>query len=489
MRKTDPTLLTSLFKKTISNATWLTLGGGAEAVLQFTFIWIASRELGPEVFGFYGYLLSILMFVSVVVHFGLPSVVVREMAKRPEDIPRLFCAMIRTRLVLGVAGFAAAVLIAFLSGMPPVKQATVWLLFAFLLIMPFDLAPLFDAKLQSRWDALGRFLGRTASVGVLILLWQFRETLTVAEVAGCATLNMAVNVAAAWRIAGRLKILPERAAKDLQIGPLMRMATPIMWSTLMTTTFVFTQTIMVKWLSTDLETGYYTLANRLVVLVLTVKGILYRLLLPILSEVGDNRAEFVSRLERLFPAYGLIFMPAMAAAIPLTELMIVPIFSAEYAGSVLPLQILFSQIFITGAGSITASALFALGYQRTYTISLTAGCAASLLFGFLLIPSLGAVGAAWSAWAAEITVFAITLPVFLLTVQPRIWRRLSAVAVSSLAGLAVYFTLTHLTETGGWAALALGLAVILILLGVFREISPARLRTAMTLLKGSSGGE
>ncbi|MBU0509282.1 oligosaccharide flippase family protein [bacterium] len=478
----------TLSKKTVGNATILTLGAAAEMVLQVFFLLIAGRELGPEEFGFYGYVLSLVMIASAIAHFGLPVMAVREITQRPFEEKEIFAATFRIRSILAVAFFVGAVLIGGFTSRDVAHRWTMWLMFAYLLCLPFDLAFLFDARKMSRWDVPGRIVGRLVSVAVLVLLWWQRGRLSVVDVALCSSLLMVVNVVIAWGIAFRLDFGLRPLAVTREAWKLTRLSVPIVWSNVLTLAYSQGQTVLVKWLSTALQTGFYALAIRLFTPILIFKGVLYRVLLPLVSEVGRDREALTTRLEHIFPALSLIFMPAVGLGIPAAQVLIVPLFGVEYAGAVLPFQIILGHMLLTGMGSTFGGALLASGDARTPTVGLTVGCVFSLLVSALLIPRFGAVGAAVAACVGEVVSVVYAIPKFLRISRPRVAGRLSRIAASSIAGCIAFFGITAVSWMPEAAALGLSSLVILAGLGLSGEIRRDRVRTMIALFKKDSGG-
>jgi PST family polysaccharide transporter len=473
----------SLLNKTFGNAAVLLVGSASGGLLQFVFLVIAGRALGPEEFGYYGYLVSILMFVLVVTNWGLPSIVVRELAQRPEDEARIFASMFRIRASMAAIFFSGALIVTTLQPHAPSDRLVVALIFVYLLFVPFDLAPLFDAHKLSRWDVPGRLSGRVASVVLLLTLWMVKHALTVADVAACASLLMLVNVLVAWRISRRLGFSLHPLGSPANTRRLMRISAYVMWGNLMLTTYLYSQTILLKWLSTMLETGYYSMAARLLMPLFILKGILYRLLLPIVSEAAYDDAAFTARLQRALPALTLIFAPAAVLGIAGAEVLIIPIFGREYSGTVLPLQIGLSHFVVTGAGSLFGTALLAAGDQRTPALGLTVGCIAGVGLSLLLIPPYGAVGAAWSAFAAAIISASVAFPVFLRRWRLGVGRRMVRITLSSLAGLIGFYVLIHSVVISAIAALGVSAVIILIGLWLSGEISRRKLDVLISLFK------
>jgi O-antigen/teichoic acid export membrane protein len=480
-----PSDTASLSRRTIGNATALTVGTAAETALQLIFLVIAGRELGPQEFGFYGVVLSVLTFALVTVQFGLPSIAVREIAQRPVEEEHVFAAAFRIRAGLAALFFVAALIAGLLVPLPAVHRWAVWLMFAYLLFVPFDLSFLFDAHLISRWDVPGKLAGRVTSVALLVSLWLSKGKLTVADVGICSSVLMLVNVVVGWRIAKGLRLSLRPFAATRQTGPLARMSLPILWSNVLTTTFTQGYTILVRTFSGTLETGFYALGNRLMMPVLVVKGTLYRLLLPILSETGTNREAMVYRLERVLPSLALIFMPSSVLLIVAAEVLIVPVFGQAYAGAVRPFQISVGALFFSGMASAFGTTLVAAGDARTPTIGLTVGTALSLALCWLLIPRHGAVGAAWAAIVGDVASCLYALPAFLRRWRPAVLGRVLRIASSSLAGLLAFCGLRAASDNWMAKVAAMLAAIVVTAIGLWmsREISRERLESLLNLIR------
>jgi O-antigen/teichoic acid export membrane protein len=179
----------------------------------------------------------------------------------------------------------------------------------------------------------------------------------------------------------------------------------------------------------------------------------------------------------------LVFMPAVAIGIPATEVLLVPLFGAEYAGAVLPYQITISLLFVSGAGALIGTTVLASGDARTPAWGLTIGSALSVALSFLVIPRYGATGAAWAAWIGEAIAVVYPLPKFVRVCHPHIWGRLLKIGLGSLVGTAGFYGLRiGFAVPGGWAlAAAVGLTGIG--LAVMGEISKSRWQAMAALFR------
>jgi O-antigen/teichoic acid export membrane protein len=401
----------------------------------------------------------------------------------------VFKAMFRIRSLFAVLFVGATIALTLLDSASADRRLAVWLMFLMLLSLPFELQALFDSRKLSRWDVPGKLAGRLGALLIILVCWLVDGTLTLTEVALCSSINLLVNSIISWRIAQKIGLIRQfsggPAAQHPGFGALVRAETkrllklgaPIMWANLMVSVYLFSQTILVKWFSTDLETGFYALASRIILPLALVKGILYRLILPLLSEAGNDPTAFNTRLEKL------IFMPVTALAFIACEVFLIPIFGAEYAHSVLPAQISLSHLFLTGMGSIFGTALFALGYQKTYTWSLTVGCVICLSLGAFLIPRYGANGAAWATVAAECTAVLVTIPPLLKHARPKILQKITRIGLAALTCIPVYYALVRGFDFAPLVGFAAGIIVVAGGLWASGEISPQKLTMVVDMLK------
>lgn len=479
-------MTSTLRKQTLSNAVFLTAGQFAEAVLQFVFIVLASREMGPAEFGYYGYIIAIFTFILVFAQWGQPVIMVREMAQHPEEESRLFASMFRIRGGLSLTFFAIGIIAGFMEP-DPLRRSAVWFVVAYLLFLPFDLYPVFDVHKLSRWDVPGKLGGRFASVVTLFLLWKIRGHLTITDVAMCASLLMFVNAVIGWIIARRLGFSLHPFGPAAKTGWLFRTSRDIVWQALMPSVFQFSQPAFVKWFSTETETGYYSLAARLFLPALLIKGVVARLMLPLMSDVGRDPNATRYRLEQVLPPLFLLFTVVAAAGIQLVDVIIVPVFGIQYQAAILPTQIAFSHLFITGAGFIFTTVLVASGNPRSATVALTIGCVASVVSSILLIPRLGAIGAAWSAWLGEVFVVIYTFASLFRRCPFRIGFRIPRIIAVSVLSTVLYFVLTRVFSFDSivsllfaWAALTMGL----VLAG---ELNRSRVQAAYDLIRKTAG--
>jgi O-antigen/teichoic acid export membrane protein len=344
-----------------------------------------------------------------------------------------------------------------------------------LLLMPFDLAPFFDAYQQSRWDAIFRVAARAVSVGILGLFIWTQKTLTLPVVAFTSLVFLAINASLAWPGARWLGLTLQPRLVVSEMRSMFTLALPIFWAQAMSQIYIHTNLVLLGFFSTDRETGYYAVADRILMAILTLKGIIYRLLIPLLSEVAHDHDRLIKRLELVIPLLAQVTVPIAVISILVADPVLPMVFGKAYSPAVWPFRILAAYIVFTGFGSIFGTALFATGHQRQYSLSITVGSVANLLLCFVLIPLLGAIGAAVSSAAAEIVVLVVSFLYFRRGFRPVVFRSIVHALIAGAAMAAVY-CVTPLNGDYAFAGKSLvGGGVFIVVLWIFGELNSAKM--------------
>ncbi|MBM3324753.1 MAG: flippase, partial [Calditrichaeota bacterium] len=465
------------------NALGLLLGTIGEGVLQFVFVVLVSRYLGPDDFGFWGFSVAVTGYLLVAASFGLPQIIVREIAKTPLQAPQIFGAAMGLRLLLGVAIWIVLAAVLPLFGVPFDRHLTLLILSVALLLMPFDLASFFDAHQKSRWDAFFRVIARAISVGALGLILLSRNRLTLPLAACVSIAFLLCNIGLAWTGIRylRLSLRPQTTLSGMR--QMFTLALPIFWARAMSELYVHTNLVLMGFLSTDRQTGYYAVADRVLVILLTLKAIVYRLLLPLLSEVVADRERLTKRLETVIPFLAQMSILGATTIILVADPMVPLIFGDAFSPAVTPLRILTGYLILTGVGSIFGTVLFAMGRQREYSISITVGSLANLLLGLFMIPFYGAVGAAVSSAIAEILVLCASFVYFRRYLRPIFLMSVLHV----LAAAAVMAMVYSLAPFGGsWAfvgKLLFSLVAAVAVLWLTGELGPPKTEILRQLIR------
>lgn len=202
--------------------------------------------------------------------------------------------------------------------------------------------------------------------------------------------------------------------------------------------------VMLGFMRGSAEVAYYNTAVKVKTILVSLVTSLGTVLLPRLSYYiqKDAREEFMRLLGR-----ALRFV--LYAAVPLTVFFIlfapetVLVLSGDqYGASILPMRIIMPTVLLIGVTNLLGMQIMVpMGQEKRVTVSVAVGGAVDLVLNLILIPPLGAAGAALGTLAAETAVLIVqavmTRDILRRLPRPSVWRLLCATGAGTAAALAV----------------------------------------------------
>jgi O-antigen/teichoic acid export membrane protein len=362
------------------------------------------RHLGVEDFGRYGIVMALLAIVQGISDAGLSMTGSRELSVRTGVERRdLLAHLLGLRIVLTGAGVAVAVGFAALAGY---DDALVWgtaVAGAGVFLLSVQAAMLLPLAVELR---NGR-LTLNEVIRQAVLLTGF---VTLVAAGASLVSFFAAQLAAALIVLAVTPLLLPRHHMvwprwtGPQLRALARMTLPLAVSSVLSVLYFRMLVVLISLLEdSPTEVGYYVTSTRIVELFLALPVILVSVVLPVLSVAArddDGRLRYVSlRLTQALGLLGVLLALVLGVG---ADAIILVLGGEEYAGAAPVLQIqcvALVTIFVAGAWTTT---LIGMGRTQALVVTGAIGVAAVLLFGLLLIPPLGAEGAAIAAVAADV---------------------------------------------------------------------------------------
>jgi PST family polysaccharide transporter len=382
----------------LGNAAWLML----EKILRvlvgvFVSAWVA-RYLGPERFGALNYALALVAIFAVLANAGLDRIVVRDIAREPEQKDVLLGSAFAIKVGGGLAALACALVAGvLLSGTDALLPWLVLPAALALVFLPFDTVDLwFQSQLKARVAVMARnavlvamALVRIALVLAGAPLWAFAWAVFLD---GALT---AAALAAAYRMQrARLSAWRCDAAR---FRSLLREGWPLILASLMVSTYVKIDQVMLGAMAGAEAVGVYAAAVSLSEPWYFVPVAIVMSVAPALARHRDeDPALYEKRFIQLFRALLLVSvamaLPLSLAADPLVALL----FGDNYrgAGPVLTVHV-WAVIFV--AWALVGGQYLVLEGLTRITLHRTAlGALINVALNLLWIPRYGALGCAWA---------------------------------------------------------------------------------------------
>jgi PST family polysaccharide transporter len=386
-----------------ANAFWLYLDKALRMGVGLVVgLWVA-RYLGPERYGLLSYALAFGNMLGPLAGLGLDSITVRDLVNQPERRGQLLGTYVALRLSAGLA----TLVLAFGAALwwhpgSPLTWLLIGLAAAMPLVQAFDAVDLyFQSRVESKFTVMAKGCG-------FLLASLFRVALLVGGAPlwafGLAVLlETALNsgaLLAAYR--ARTDGFSDWSADPGTAWRLLKVSWPLIFSGLAIAVYMRIDQIMIKSMLGDGPTGIYAAAVKVSELWYFIPIAVVTSSFPVLLETRRQDAgQYRRRLQKLFSLLVLLGCAAggilWAASAPLIRLL----FGSDYAaaGAVLAVHA-WTGVFV-GLGVARETCLVTEGLTRISLASTVAGAVLNVGINLLLIPKMGAKGAALATLAAQ----------------------------------------------------------------------------------------
>lgn len=468
----------SAIRRLARNSLLPTATGLVNKLVDMGFALVMLRVLQAEGVGLYTVAVVLVGYFDILVTFGLPTLVTREVARAPGEAARLLGSAMALRYGLWVASLPlVAALVGpaapWLGATPEVAVA-VWLLMAAMLPSIFAgcLSALFMAHERMEVPALVT-VGTTllkVGLGTVALLGGFGFV-------GLAAVSVVVNAltaAALLALLARLQGWPGVRLDPSLTRRLLGMAYPLMLSSLLNSLFFRLDALLLNPLAGPQALGYYSAAYKVIDGLLVVSSSFTLALFPTLARRATSAEGLREAYWLGLKALLLVSLPMATGAALLAEPLMEVFAGPEYLPhAAVALGVLVWLLPLSFVNGLTQYLLIALDRQRYLSLSFALATLFNLAANLYLIPRYSYLGAALTTVLSE----AVLLGPFWLAVLRHLpgipvarlgWRPALASAVMAPAVLVA-------REASWLLAVPLGAVVYLAAAMALRSLSPSEL--------------
>jgi O-antigen/teichoic acid export membrane protein len=236
-----------------------------------------------------------------------------------------------------------------------------------------------------------------------------------------------------------LKITWKKNNLSIHIKPMM----VFFFSTISIRIFTMFGTIMLGFLSSYEQVGFFTAPNKILIVVTSFFDAINASLIPRLAfnwRQNNNGANH-DLLQKIFDINSLLIIPSAVGLCLLSSHFVPLFFGNEFLGSILPMQILSFKVIVAMLNSFFGkNILMTFGCENKYLIVIFLTALLSFFFNLYLIPKYGAIGASVTSVVSEC--FQIGLNLFLVYKFVKIrfyWRNMFIALIFTLPFFVFYF--------------------------------------------------
>jgi O-antigen/teichoic acid export membrane protein len=386
-----------VFSAVFTNAGMLLLGTITRMALTFGFVVYVARYLGVTEYGKFALTQNLLELCASLCATGFCILVTREAAKNFNWLSRNLAPIGAIIIVLsGVAGVLLMVF-ASLAGYSPDTRMAIYI--ASIAIIPTALGMVAEAIFitlqKSEWVALGIAAEGIVRVAlwfaVLISGYGLLSLFVVLILTRCAQLGIYWLVLARWLPPMRWRI------EFFRVWTIVRKWQVFAAETCVATIYFSLDTIVLSIFWGEAAVGIYDAAYKLIRLGTVAAGNFASAIFPYISRLYvDSRDVFHHVSQQSIKYILAVCLPAVLAMTIFSDRLVVFLYDRQYAESAAVLQIVSWILIPRFLNPFLSRVLYARDHQLwTLTVSMV-GLATFLALAFVLIPSFGPIGTAWT---------------------------------------------------------------------------------------------
>ena len=381
------------------NTLYLTIASVGQKLVAFVYFLFVARMLQPEKTGMYFLAVSVAMVFSSIADAGITPVVIRELAKTPENITQIMRRALALKIPFLFIGYVCTLITAYLLG----YQTEVIVLTAIsgLSLLLDSIHLLFYGLLRSQqqlhYEAIGLCLGQVlvAVVGGCVLIFFPSIGLLLGALVLGSLLNVLLSARVVYKLFGKQLFFP---VWDFPFAKsFFRMAIPFALAAIFVKVYSYIDTILLsKFLDTTVV-GLYSIAYKFTYAFQFLPLAFVAALYPKMSWSLVHDRDGLPDLFRRSLWYMALLVTPLVLGIWLIAKQAVLLVGQSYADAAPILSVLVFALIPIFLDFPVGSLLNASGKQATKTAIMGCTMIINIIANIFFIPRFEALGAAYSA--------------------------------------------------------------------------------------------
>ncbi|EKV03208.1 membrane protein involved in the export of O-antigen and teichoic acid [Leptolyngbya sp. PCC 7375] len=411
--------------------------GEATLGLTFLFYIIIARVLGPEQYGVFTAAVALGAILSLFIQFGLPSLLGRDVAASPQVAPKFTLTFL---LLQAINSFVILLVLFPLTQM--LGFSGIGILICYLAVLA-EICRSAKLTLRNVLRGINEFGTETISVSIERFFAYGLACVVLFLTQSIVWVMITVISIRATDALGLLYYINRktRVHNAISLGSLAgtwRKAYPFALSGILWILYYQVDILTLQWLAPATEVGFYGAAYR----ILEIFAALPRVIMSVtIFKFASFYLQEPSRLsEELYRATRLLLIGVLPVLIGIS-LFVSVLISLLYGDSFLPaaeaLSILLPSLGIKLFGNLAQNFLSATGREKQLPPLLLATVVVNIIANIVLVPSMGAVGAAIATLLSEVVLAIAGLTLLIRLGYKTIGQQLQKVALLSLLAVSV----------------------------------------------------
>ncbi len=415
-----------LKNKIVANAGWLIAGRIIHMLLTFFIGLMTARYLGPDNYGLINYAAAYVTFFVSLCNLGINSVIVKNFVDYPDEAGETVGTTLLLRGISSTLSVIAIILITFFVDKGEPTTVLVVALYSFSVVFQiYDTFNYwFQYRLQSKYVSIASSISY-ALVSVY-MVWLL--------VTGKSVIWFAVSNSLEYIITGLITYLSYKKCGGPALSfslakgkQLLRVSKSFIVAGLMVSVYASTDKLMLKHLMGSAEVGYYTTAATISGLCSFVLSAVIDSMYPsIMQTFREDKVRFERRNRQMYAAVFYISALASLVISVFARLIVRLLYGAQFYPAVGPLRIVCWYTAFSYLGVARNAWMVCYDCQRYLKYLYIGSAGVNVVLNLLLIPGMGASGAAIASLITQITT-TLVFPALMKDLRPNAKLMLEAI--------------------------------------------------------------
>ncbi|MBU1323496.1 flippase [Patescibacteria group bacterium] len=395
----------------VKNTFWLMLAEGMSKIPGFFLnIWII-RYLGAKDFGKISFIFALGALLAIFTDFGLSTLAIREIAGSRSLVKKYLDNLLALKLLLGLISLVFIFLLALFTGQSLEFRRLVLLAAIFVIVSSLTtfFQSIFQACEKMEYLLVSKMI---YSIGLMAMVYY-----VIRQKLGVEMLMKGYIVAAIVSLSAAAILVRRKLAKFwleidfVFIKKTLIEAWPFALIGLTGAVYMQMNTIQLRFLAGEAETGLYNTAYQLVMVIIVLAGLFFSALFPTLSKVqGKSKANFYKLIDFFSKRVVLGVFGACLVLLIFSQKLFFSFYGPDYMRSINMFRLLLISVLILFVNTIYSQALQIMKAQKAYLQAVLWGSGLHFLLNFFLITWWGGLGASFTAILSSslITILIIT---------------------------------------------------------------------------------
>ena len=378
-------------------------------IFPFITVPYVSRVLGPDGTGRVGFATSLISYFLILAQLGIPTYGIRACAKvrdNKTELTRTAHELLIINLIMSAVSYMLlAVALVIVPDLQDDKLLYV-IISMTIFLSSVGMEWLYKALEQYTYITIRSVLFKIVAVVTMLLLVHSEDDYIVY---GGITL-IASSASYVLNLANAHKYIGFKSVGNYDLRRHLKPVAIFFAMACATTIYTHLDTIMLGFMTTKTDVGYYNAAIKIKNLLVSVVTSLGTVLLPRMSYYVEHGSmeKFKRIVQKALNYVMLVALPLTAYFILFAKEGVLLICGSKFIESIVPMQIIMPTLVLIGITNVLGiQILVPTGREKTVLYSEIAGAVVDVVMNVLLIPRMKSTGAAIGTLMAEFVVLAV----------------------------------------------------------------------------------